>query len=70
MPRDTVPMAGSPAPETSLPSMVMCADLVTLMPWPAVSAIVNPRTMIQLFELIRNPLHGAADDGAAHRRGP
>ena len=36
--------------------MRMCADLVTLMPWPVVSATVNPRTTIQLFELIRNPL--------------
>ena len=36
--------------------MRMCADLVTLMPCPVVSAILNPRTTIQLFELIRNPL--------------
>ena len=35
--------------------MRMCADLVTLMPCPVVSTMVNPRTTIQLFELILNP---------------
>ena len=48
----------------------MWADLVTLMPWPTVSATVNPRTTIQLFELIRNPLHGVVDVDGVHPTGP
>ena len=55
MPRPVAPRACSPEPLTLLSSIVMCADWVTLMPWPVVSTTVKPRIVTKLLELIRNP---------------